>query len=146
MPDYDVSIDMILDHSVYSKGKNPYYDASFKNPVGYLKDGEFIGIIYSWVTRSGKIYLSIYPTYNDFKNFKNAKYVEWGYNNLTYPDLKKELENKAALDKAKQDQLKKETVGTVQFYVEKYGPWLLGAIVAIGVLPSIIKSLTKNDK
>jgi hypothetical protein len=145
MPDVDVSIDMILDKSVYSKIKNPYYDATFKNIVGYFNAGDYIGIVYSWVTRNNKIYLATYANYNDFKNFSNGKYVEWGYDNLTYPELKKELAKKQAEEKLKADQAKKEAVGAVQFYIEKYAPWIIGAIVVGIAFPSIIKTF-KNDK
>lgn len=139
----------MLDKSLYARtntyGYKGYIDPSTKVT---FKAGDFIGIIYSWQVTNNILYLQAYANINDYNNF-HATIVPILEFNLQIPQLKEAVE----LDKKKKqmeaDVAKKETVGTVQFYVEKYGPWLLGAIVVVGVLPTLIKSFinpSRNEK
>jgi hypothetical protein len=141
-----VSVSLMLDKTLYAKTNTYGYKGHIapETKVNF-KAGDFIGMVYSWQTKDGILYLQAYANLNDFHNF-TATIVPVLKYNLDIPELKEAVDLENAKKQAEADQLKKETVGTVQFYIEKYGPWILGAIVAIGVLPSIIKSFTKNDK
>jgi hypothetical protein len=144
-----VSVRLMLDKSLYAR-TNTYGYKGYIDPKTKVtfKSGDFIGIIYSWQVTNNILYLQAYANINDYNNF-HATIVPILEFNLEIPQLKEavELENKKKQMQA--DVAKKETVGTVQFYVEKYGPWLLGAIVVVGVLPSLIKSFinpSRNEK
>lgn len=139
----------MLDKALYARTNTYGYkgNISEKNKVNFKAD-DYIGIIYTWYTYNNIIYLVAYQSITDYDNF-DATYVPILKYNLQIPELKEavELENKKK--QMQVDVAKKETVGTVQFYVEKYGPWLLGAIVVVGVLPSLIKSFvnpSRNEK
>ena len=142
-----VSIELMLDKPLYAKTATyGYTSALFTDQYKKtFKAGEYIGTIYSWINKNNQLYLQVYASPADYNNFK-AIYVPIFESNLDIPTLKEAVEADKAKKRAEADALKKEQVGTVQFYVEKYGPWVLGAIVVIGVFPSLLKSITKNDK
>jgi hypothetical protein len=142
-----VSIELMLDKPLYARTATYGYTSAVLTDQykKTFKAGEYIGTIYSWINKNNQLYLQVYASPADYNNFK-AIYVPIFESNLDIPTLKEAVAAKKAQDQMAADQLKKETVGTVQFYVEKYGPWILGAIVVIGVFPSILKSFTKNDK
>jgi hypothetical protein len=148
-----VSVRLMLDKSLYARTSTYGYhynlDTSYMSKNKFtITPNQFLGVIYSWVIKDGIIYLMVYKSAIDYQN-ANYDFIPIIGNNLYIPQLKEAVE----LDKKKKqmeaDVAKKETVGTVQFYVEKYGPWLLGAIVVVGVLPTLIKSFinpSRNEK
>jgi len=140
-----VSIALMLDKTLYAKTNTYGYkgNISEKNKITF-KAGDYIGTIYSWVEVDQIIYLMVYATIFDYNNF-NKILVPIFKGNLNIPELKEavELENKKK--KLEADQAKKEVVGATQFYIEKYAPWIIGAIVVGIAFPSIIK-IFKNDK
>jgi hypothetical protein len=140
-----VSIALMLDKTLYAKTNTYGYKGYIneKNKVIY-KAGDYIGTIYSWVEQDNKLFLMVYASASDYNNFK-ATFVPIFKGNLNIPELKEavELENKKKQLEA--DQAKKEVVGATQFYIEKYAPWIIGAIVVGIAFPSIIK-IFKNDK
>ena len=143
----DVNVELMLNKYLYAfEPTYGYTSAVFSNQYKKIyKAGDYIGKIYSWRTVNNQLYLVVYATTNDYNNHK-AIYVPIFTNNLKIIGLKEAIAAENAKKQAEADALKKEQVGAVQFYIEKYGPWVLGAIVVIGVFPSLLKSITKNDK
>jgi hypothetical protein len=143
----DVSVSLMLDKDLYAYTPTYGYTSAIfsdKYKKNY-KAGDFIGHIYSYLTRNNQIYLIVYASTRDYNNH-NAIYVPIFENNLKIIGLKEAINAENAKKQAELDALKKEQVGATQFYIEKYGPWVLGAIVFIGVFPSIFKSVFKNEK
>ena len=143
----DVSVDLMLDKDLYAFTPTYGYTSGIftdKYKKNY-KAGDFIGHIYSYLTRANQLYLVVYASTRDYNNH-NAIYVPIFENNLKIIGLKEAIAAENAKKQAEADALKKEQVGATQFYIEKYGPWVLGAIVLIGVFPSLLKSITRNDK
>jgi hypothetical protein len=143
----DVNVELMLDKDLYAYTPTYGYTSAIfsdKYKKNY-KAGDYIGHIYSWRTVNSQLYLVVYASTNDYNNHK-AIYVPIFENNLKIIGLKEAIAAEKAKAQAEADALKKEQVGAVQFYIEKYGPWVLGAIVVIGVFPSLLKSITRNDK
>ena len=140
-----VSINLMIDKPLYARTATYGYTSSIFTDKykKTFKAGEYLGTIYSYITREGQIYLVVYASSRDYDNF-NALYVPIFENNLDIPTLKEAVALQKEKKQAEIDAQKKETVGTTQFYIEKYGPYVLGAIVLIGVFPSLIKSITKK--
>lgn len=143
----DVNVELMLNKDLYAfETTYGYTSAVFSNQYKKIYNaGDYIGKIYSWRTVNNQLYLIVYATTNDYNNHK-AIYVPIFVNNLKIIGLKEAIAAENAKKQAEADALKKEQVGATQFYIEKYGPWVLGAIVFIGVFPSLFKSITRNDK
>jgi len=140
-----VSISLMLDKTLFAK-TNTYGYKGYISPNKKItfKAGDYIGTIYSWVEQDNTLFLMVYANTFDYNNH-NAIFVPIFKSNLNIPELKEavDLENKKKQLEA--DQAKKAVTGPVQFYIEKYAPWIIGAIVVGIALPSIIKTF-KNDK
>jgi hypothetical protein len=104
-------------------------------PFAEVKAGSTIGILYSIVSaKAGRSFdwLMFYDSNN------KAYYVPVKTGTLDEASLKEqgvktvEEQSKEAEEKAKKD------AGAVSYYIEKYVPYLLGAIIIIPVLKSII--------
>jgi hypothetical protein len=148
-----VSVKLMLDKSLWSRTSTYGYHynletANMSKNKFSIKPSQFLGIIYSWVIKDGVLYLMVYKSAIDYQN-ANYDFIPIIDNNLYIPQLKEAVDIVKKKKQMEADVAKKEAVGTVQFYVEKYGPWLLGAIVVVGVLPSIFKTLinpSRNEK
>jgi hypothetical protein len=140
-----VSISKLINHDLYAKSNIKGYDSTLTNVKNTFTSGSYIGKIYSYIVRNGIIYYMVYLTPYDYDNFIPT-FIQHDPNTIDVPDLRDILQQIKNEKQIAADLAKKEQVGQIQFYIEKYGPWILGAIVVIGVFPSIFKSLTKNDK
>ena len=140
-----VSVALMIDKTLYAKTNTFAYKGTIdeKNKVTYAANA-FIGTIYSWITRDGILYLLVYKSTYDYDNF-NAILVPVFENNLKIPALAEAVAIEKEKKKLEAEELKKETVGVTQFYIEKYAPYIIGAIVIAIALPTIIKSF-KNGK
>jgi hypothetical protein len=104
-------------------------------PFAQVQAGSMIGILFSIVTaKAGRSvdWLMFYDSN------KKAYYVPVQTGTIDQLDLKEqgvktvEEQAKDAADKAKTD------AGAVSYYIEKYVPYILGAIIIVPVLKSII--------
>ena len=135
-----VSVALMLDKTLYAKTNTYGYKGRIDPSTKVtFRAGDYIGTIYSWYTYNNTLYLMVYASITDYNNF-DATYVPILKYNLQIPELKEavDLENKKKQLEA--DQAKKAVTGPVQFYIEKYAPWIIGAIVVGIALPSIMKS------
>jgi hypothetical protein len=104
-------------------------------PYAVIKAGNPIGVLYSWVSAKANRnvdWLMFYDSNN------KAYYVPMISGTLDEAALKQqgvkdvEEQTKEAEDKAKKN------AGAVSYYIEKYVPYLLGAIILVPVLKTII--------
>ena len=134
-----ITADKVVNQSIYAKGTVVAYDGTLKNKVATFSNGQLIGKVYSWITATdGNIYWLVYLSPSDYTNF-NAAYVKQS-SNISLPALPGILEQ-IQLD---QDKKKRDQLGTIPFYIEKYAPYLIGAVVIAVALPSLTQSLANK--
>ena len=130
----DILADLVLNKNLYAKGKVQGYDLPDGKVVLTFENGGLVGNVYSYVIRNGIVY---------WQFFKNNKpyYVKHDNNKLSLKELP------AILKKIADEQQKQEIEqkGTLNYYLQKYLPWLIGAVVVAIALPSIYK-IKKNEK
>jgi len=129
-------IDLIDKQLFAAKDLYLYRNAvDYAKPFASVKAGSSIGILYSIVnptTARTLDYLMFYDSNN------KAYYTPVAKGNIDEVSLKAqgvktvEEKTKDAADKAKKD------AGAVSYYIEKYVPYILGAIIIVPVLKSII--------
>lgn len=127
----------IIDKPIRAKKDISLYRNALDTAIPYatVKAGSMIGTLFSIVTaKAGRSvdWLMFYDSN------KKAYYVPVQTGTLDEISLKEqgvksvEEQSKEAADKAKKD------AGVVSYYIEKYVPYLIGAIIAIPVLKSLI--------
>jgi hypothetical protein len=98
--------------------------------------GQPLGILFSWINPSANSN-SLWFMFNDSKN--KPYYVKYTKTLLNPNDLKrqgiKDVETETKEIKEKEDL---ESKGSIRFYIEKYAPYLIGAIIIIPIAKKII--------
>ena len=120
----EISLDKLIGVTLVADTNVPKLNSFFKK-IGEFKKGDSIGIIWSWVEENGKVYYQIKPTIGKIYYVEHRK----GYFKIT-DELKRIFEQ----DKDKIEQQKKEEKGAFQYYIEKYGPYVLLTFIAIAVI------------
>jgi hypothetical protein len=143
----NVDISKLINHNLYAKGNVNGLDGSLTTVKKTYSAGNLIGNIYSYIVRNGNVYYMVYANDYDYKNFKPT-YILHDASKLDVPDLPdilQKIKNEKEI-KDLQDQKKLiDEIGPVQYYTNKYLPYVIGAIVIAIALPSIIKTF-KNGK
>lgn len=136
-----VGIDKLINKTVYVKaGANVTgYASDLKTEKKIFKGGALIGNIFSWVTdKNGNLFLMFYLTPADYNNFI-ATYVKADTSKLSIPALPKIL---AELE-AESEKNKREEKGIIQYNIDKYLPYIIGAVVVAVALPTVLNSTKK---
>jgi hypothetical protein len=127
----------LIDKSIFIKGDAKLYRSASDNAIPYatIKAGNPAGVLYSWV--SAKVGRSV-----DWLMFydKNNKvyYVPVIEGTVDLASLKAQgVKTSEERSKEEEDKNKKDA-GAVSYYIEKYVPYILGAIIIVPVLKSII--------
>ena len=128
----DISANLVLDKNLYAKGKVSAYDLPNGKVIFTIDNGGLVGNVYSYVVRNGIVWWQFY---------KNNKpyYVKHDNNKLSLKELPAILK-KIANEEQKQEI---EQKGTLNFYLQKYLPWLIGAVVVAVAFPAIFKNAKK---
>ena len=136
----EVSADKIINRTLYAKKDIPVLDSFFKK-VSIIKAGNVVGVVYSYIQRPGKIYWVI-KSANNAAGFFLVEHEAGAYSqnkgSIQLAIKKQQIEDKAeiAKDEQKLENLQKEEKGVIPFYIEKYGPWILGTVVLIAYIKS----------
>lgn len=134
-----ISIDKLINTDVYAKGDVDVLNWKF-NKVKTLTKGAYIGKMYSYITSTdGKIYMMFYLSPFDFAA-ANPSYVEYSQSKIDIPkasDIKK-------IEDEKKEQEKKEQLGAFDYYIQKYVPYVIGAVAISILLPSITKAINQK--
>ena len=134
-----ITADLVVRHDLYAKQNVSALDASFKNVLATFQPNQRIGNIYSYIQDStGNIYWMVYLSQADYNN-QNAVYIKHDASALTVPDLPTIMQQ--IEDEKKAAEIAKD--GVIQYYIKKYLPYIVGAVVISIALPSIAKSLKK---
>lgn len=133
-----VPLSKLVDKPIYSTGNVVGVDGMNKTKYTFKK-GDFIGTLYSWSTLAGNTYMMFYKSQSDYNSF-NPFYVKLT-SQTTSPSLSQIKEdikkaNEAAANAGKT---------TLQIYVEKYAPWVVGALVVSIALPSVLNSVRSKS-
>lgn len=128
----NITADRVINKSLYAKGVVNVFNVLGGSVSRVITDGGLIGIVYSYVTYDGNIYWQFYNTYG-------VPYYVKHDSNLSLPGLND------ILTKIKDENINKqiEQKGAVNYYLQKYLPYLVGAVVIAFVFPAVYKSLKK---
>ena len=135
----NLTADLVINHNLFAKTQVNGYDSTFKNVKTVFYPG-LIGNVYSYIEQpDGSLYWMVYQTQADYNDF-NATYIKHDANKLSLPDAQSILDDLTAKQNAKELAAK----GPVNYYIEKYAPYIIGAIVVSIALPSIINATKKK--
>jgi len=134
-----VTADKIVRHDMYAKGFVQGLDYAYRPTTYSWNTGDRIGNVYSWLEGSdGNVYWLIYVNQTDFDN-QIATYIKHDSSKLDVPDLPAILQQ--IDDEKKAAEIAK--VGIVQYYLNHYLPYIIGAVVISIVFPAIYKNIKK---
>lgn len=131
----NITIDKVVGHNIYAKGSVAVLGSDLKTVKKTITNGGLIGNVWSWIKGSdGQIYYMIYLNSNDYNNF-DPSYVLHDASKISLPDLPTIMEEIQRLA----DQEKIAQKGIVAFYIEKYAPYIVGAVVVAIAIPALKK-------
>jgi hypothetical protein len=126
----EITADKIIGKTLFAKKDLTRLNASLVK-IGTIVKGSPVGQVYSYIQRDGKVYWQ-------FFDFNNKQYLV-----LHTPDsFKYSGDVKEAVEKQKieSEKLEKQEKGSVPFYIEKYGKWILLYGIGAYLIATYIKS------
>ena len=128
-----ITADKVIGKNLYSKGAVDLVSLPGGKVIKTIQSGGLLGNVYSWVNYNGIIYWQFYDTY------KQPYYAKQD-GNVSFPgldDVLKQIQSEAVANEI-------EKKGALNYYLQKYLPWLVGGVVVALVLPAVLKS-RKNE-
>lgn len=122
----EISVYDAIGLNLYAKTKVAKYDSALKK-IGEFNAGDYVGKIYSWVNKNGKIYWMVEDSSIGGKYFL-VMHVTGAF------EITKEIKSIIEKEKLKEQENLKEQKGAFQFYVDRYLPYVLLTFVAIAVV------------
>jgi hypothetical protein len=98
--------------------------------IGVFAKGSSVGVVYSYIVRNGSVYWMFYDIMN------KPYYVKQTADSFKFSGGVSEAFNKQQLEKEKQ---LKEDKGAIPYYIEKYGKWVLIAVVGVAIFKGYLK-------
>jgi hypothetical protein len=126
----EITADKIIGKTLFAKKNLDRLNSSLVK-IGTIVAGSPVGQVYSYIQRGGKVYWQ-------FIDFNNKPYFV-----LHTPDsFKFSGDVKQAIEEKKQEieKIEKEQKGSVPFYIEKYGKWILIYGIGAYLVATYIKS------
>jgi hypothetical protein len=126
----EITADKIIGKTLFAKKDLTRLNSSLVK-IGTIVAGSPVGQVYSYIQRGGKVYWQ-------FIDFNNKPYFV-----LHTPDsFKFSGDVKQAIEEKKQEieKIAKEQKGSVPFYIEKYGKWILIYGIGAYLVATYIKS------
>jgi len=126
----EITADKIIGKTLFAKKDLIRLNSSLIK-IGTIVAGSPVGQVYSYIQRSGKVYWQ-------FIDFNNKPYFI-----LHTPDsFKFSGDVKQAVEQQKKEieKVQKQEKGSVPFYIEKYGKWILIYGVGAYLIATYIKS------
>jgi hypothetical protein len=127
-----ITADKVIGKSLYAKGDVKVYSVPGGAVTKVLEDAALIGNVYSYVTNNGEVYWQFYNAYG-------VPYYVKHDTNLSLPGLND------IIAKIKDENIAKqiEEKGAVNYYLQKYLPWIVGAVAVALIFPAVYKSVKK---
>lgn len=126
------SIAQLIGKSLFANQKLPLYKTTASpTPFAYTKAGDLIGILDSWINKDGKIWFLFKGNSGNYVvpyvafSFEVKALKEQGVKTVEQERKEKELE---ALKQS----------SPMEYYLKKYGIWVVGAIVAAGAANGLL--------
>jgi hypothetical protein len=126
----EITADKIIGKTLFAKKDLTRLNSALVK-IGTIASGSPVGQVYSYIQRGGKVYWQ-------FIDFNNKPYFVLH----TADSFKFSGDVKQAVEQQKQEveKLTKETKGSVPFYIEKYGKWILIYGIGAYLIATYIKS------
>lgn len=128
----NITADKVVGKSLYAKSVVNVYNVPGGAVVRTISTGGLIGQVYSWITNNGDVYWQFYNAYG-------VPYYVKHDSNLELPGLSDILTQIKDENIAKQIEQK----GAVNYYLQKYLPWIIGAVAIAFIFPAVYKSVKK---
>lgn len=128
----EISVDKLIGRNLTTnKQVNAYSEPNVNSKKLFvIKQGGLTGKVYSWIERNDGVWLMFQRSGGGFyyilalpKTFKSTEAIKQIYK----------------IEKAAEEQQIVEEKGKLPYYIEKYGKWVLGAIVLVVVAREFIK-------
>jgi hypothetical protein len=125
-----LTADKLIDKEIYNGNKTTKGYSAVGLPIKTFSPGQSLGIVYSWINKPAlKGYALMF--YEDAKNFKKPYFIRFVDGPFKATAEIKKLQQKEKIAEEK-EQLKDK--GPFAFYLEKYGPYVLGTIILIAII------------
>jgi hypothetical protein len=126
----EITADKIIGKTLFAKKDLTRLNSSLVK-IGTIVAGSPVGQVYSYIQRGGKVYWQ-------FIDFNNKPY----YVLHTPESFKFSGDVKQAVEQQKKEveKVEKEEKGSVPFYIEKYGKWILIYGIGAYLVATYIKS------
>jgi hypothetical protein len=128
-----ITADKVIGKNLYSKGAVDLVSLPGGKVIKTIQSGGLLGNVYSYILSNGIVYWQFYDIY------KQPFYAKQD-SNVSFPGLDevlKQIQSEAVANEIKQK-------GALNYYLQKYLPWLVGGVVVALVLPVLLKS-KKNE-
>lgn len=122
MADTTYTADKLIGVSLYAKKSVPKLNSAYKQ-IGTFNAGDFIGQIYSWVSKNGSVYWFFYENNNPNNKFYLVKHEEGAFNSNMIKSQGVKTEQEILEEKKEQEE--KDKKGAFIYYLEKYGKYAL---------------------
>jgi hypothetical protein len=126
----EVNAGQIIGKTLFAKKQLDKLNSSLQK-IGTFPAGQSVGVVYSYIQRNGIVYWMFYDA------MKRPYYVKHSADSFQFSGGVKEAFEKESAEKEKELIQQK---GAVPYYIEKYGKWVLGAIVAVSLFRVYIKN------
>ena len=128
-----ITADKVIGKNLYSKGAVDLVSLPGGKVIKTIQSGGLLGNVYSYIVSNGIVYWQFYDIY------KQPFYAKQD-SNVSFPGLDevlKQIQSEAVANEIKEK-------GALNYYLQKYLPWLVGGVVVALVLPVILKN-KKNE-
>jgi hypothetical protein len=125
-----ITADQLIDKEIYNGSKSIKGYNALGVAIKTFAPEQSLGIVYSWINKDAlKGYALMF--YEDAKNFKKPYYIRFVDGPFkASPEIKKIQQKEKIAEE--QEQLKDK--GPFAFYIEKYGPYIIGTIIILAII------------
>jgi hypothetical protein len=135
----NITADKVKDKKIYAKSKTNGFDGTFIKIKQTYDKGQLIGKVYSYIERPDGLYWMVFSSIGDYANFRPT-YIKHDPSKISLPELPSIL----AEITAQQEKKKIEEKGIIQYNLDKYLPWLIGALAFSFLLPVLKNNYEKK--
>jgi hypothetical protein len=128
-----VTADKIIGKGLIAKINIPKLNSSLRK-IGEFKNGDSIGVVYSYIQEGGKLYWLFEPGFN-----QPPYLVEHGTNRFIITDDIRNAITEQQLEREKE--IREQEIankGVIPYYIEKYGKWLILIIAGTVIVKTLI--------
>jgi len=128
-----VTADKIIGKGLIAKINIPKLNSNLRK-IGEFKNGDTIGVVYSYIQEGGKLYWLFEPVFN-----QPPFLVEHGPNRFIITDDIRNAITEQQLEREKE--IREQEIankGAIPYYIEKYGKWLILIIAGTVIVKTLI--------